>query len=146
VHDLVDRVAGRKHDDNSVLVRKLNGERFMWHEKILADKSLSFAARCFAGAVMHKYRVGVGYAALSFREAAKRAGMSTRHAKRVRNLADSTGRRNRSAGEGSLCANCPHPRGTQYPHTLQEYLQAEYLPLSRVSVEVDIQKRGYARK
>jgi len=74
--NVVDKAAVDKRDDNSLLIRKLNGERFMWHQKLLANRSLTLAAKCFAGAVMHKYRVDTGYAALSSREATKMTGLS----------------------------------------------------------------------
>ena len=82
--NLNNRVEESKRDDNSVLIRKLNGERFMWHQKVLADTQLTCGAKCFAGAVMHKYRVARGYASLSYREAAKMTGMSTASAKDAR--------------------------------------------------------------
>jgi hypothetical protein len=68
------------------LASKRQQERFMWHEKVIADPKLSAGALRFAALVMHdRDAARKGYVTLSIQRAAKRLGLSKRATQRGRN-------------------------------------------------------------
>lgn len=78
------RVQRIKHDEieqryrrRAIFARQKHREKFMWHEQVIHDPTLSAAALRYAGLVMHHRHIAKkGYITISITKAAKQLGLS----------------------------------------------------------------------
>lgn len=69
---------------NREIRRKLNANRFAWHERVIRDSKLTGIAIRLAGLVMHAYQVDWGHAQVSLRKAARELGVTQQSIIRAR--------------------------------------------------------------